>query len=55
MRDRRVLDGLRLERLPVALSMAGGYGHDLDVTVAIQAETLAAATESWRQWKNARP
>lgn len=53
-RDRRVLDGLRAHRLPVALSMAGGYGHDLDVTVAIQAETLAAATESWRQWKNAR-
>ena len=52
-RDCRVLDGLRAHRLPVALSMAGGYGHDLAVTVAIQAETLAAATESWRQWKNA--
>lgn len=52
-RDRRVLDGLRANRLPVALSMAGGYGHDLDVTVSIQAETVAAATDSWRQWKNA--
>ena len=51
-RDHRVFDGLRSHRLPVALSMAGGYGQDLDVTVAIQSETLAAATESWRQWKN---
>ena len=29
--------------IPVALAMAGGYGRDLDVTVAIQAATIAAA------------
>ena len=54
-RDWRVLAALRARRIPVALAMAGGYGHDLDVTVAIQAATLGAAMESWQEWKNARP
>ena len=30
--------------------MAGGYGHDLDVTVAIQAATIEAAIAAWRDW-----
>lgn len=51
-RDRRVLDGLRVRRIPVALAMAGGYGHDLDVTVAIQAATIVAAIGSWRAWRD---
>lgn len=50
-RDRRVLQASRERRLPVALSMAGGYGHDLDVTVSIQAATLFAAVDSWRRWQ----
>ena len=54
-RDRRVLAALREHRLPVALSMAGGYGRDIEVTVAIQAATIRAAIESWQGWKNARP
>ena len=44
-RDRRVLAALRERRIPVALSMAGGYGHDIEVTVAIQAATIRAAIE----------
>ena len=32
--------------------MAGGYGHDLDVTVAIQAATIAAAIDAWRAWRD---
>ena len=40
--------------MDLRLSMAGGYGHDLDVTVAIQAATIRAAIDSWRQW-NRRP
>ena len=32
-------------RIPVALAMAGGYGHDIDVTVAIQAATMQSAVE----------
>ena len=52
-RARGVLAALRERRIPVALSMAGGYGRDLEVTVAIQAATIAAAIDSWREWKNA--
>ena len=51
-RDQLVLTALREHRLPVALTMAGGYGRDLDVTVAIQAATIAAAVDSWRRWNN---
>jgi acetoin utilization deacetylase AcuC-like enzyme len=49
-RDRRVLDWLHQRRVPVALSMAGGYGRDLGVTVQIQARTLALACASWQRW-----
>ena len=50
-RDRRVLEALRERRLPVALSMAGGYGHDLATTVAVQVATLNLAAESWLAWQ----
>lgn len=49
-RDRRVLAALRQRRIPVALSMAGGYGHDLATTVAVQVSTLNLAAESWAAW-----
>ncbi len=51
-RDRRVLAVLRERRIPVALSMAGGYGRDLAVTVAIQRRTLAEGLASWQNWQN---
>jgi|OpeIllAssembly_1097287.scaffolds.fasta_scaffold03442_5 acetoin utilization deacetylase AcuC-like enzyme len=50
-RDRRVLAALRARRIPVALSMAGGYGRDLATTVAIQRRTLAEALSSWERWQ----
>jgi acetoin utilization deacetylase AcuC-like enzyme len=50
-RDRRVLALLGELRIPAALAMAGGYGHDLDVTVSIQAATIAAAIDAWRAWR----
>ena len=37
----------------VALSMAGGYGHDLTTTVAVQVNTLTLAAQSWQAF-NAR-
>jgi acetoin utilization deacetylase AcuC-like enzyme len=49
-RDRTVLDWLHQRRVPVALSMAGGYGRDLGVTVQIQARTLALACAAWQRW-----
>src|SRR6478736_1248894 len=54
-RDRRVLAALGEQRIPVALTMAGGYGHDLDVTVSIQAATIAAAIDAWREWNRRGP
>ncbi len=50
-RDRRVLDALRERRIPAALSMAGGYGHDLATTVAVQVTTLTLAAQSWQAWQ----
>jgi acetoin utilization deacetylase AcuC-like enzyme len=49
-RDRRVLAALRGRRIPVALSMAGGYGADLATTVAVQVNTLNLAAASWQQF-----
>ena len=49
-RDDRVLKALRERRIPVALSMAGGYGRDLSTTVGIQRQTLALAHRSWQVW-----
>ena len=49
-RDRRVLAALRERGIPVALSMAGGYGRDIATTVAIQRHTLQLAHQSWSAW-----
>jgi acetoin utilization deacetylase AcuC-like enzyme len=46
-RDRRVLRATRQRGIPVALSMAGGYGRDIEDTVAIQRQTLAEAAACW--------
>jgi acetoin utilization deacetylase AcuC-like enzyme len=51
-RDRRVLQALRERRIPVALSMAGGYGRVIEDTVAVQVATLREALKIWRQWNN---
>jgi len=54
-RDRRVLAAARERRIPVAMSMAGGYGRDVDATVQVQVNTLSAALDSWQQWNNQTP
>jgi acetoin utilization deacetylase AcuC-like enzyme len=46
-RDRRVLAATRRRGIPVALSMAGGYGRNIDDTVAIQLHTLREAAACW--------
>jgi len=53
-RDRRVFAALRARRIPVAISMAGGYGKLIDDTVAVQLATLNEAVASWRAW-NPKP
>ncbi|MCP5270358.1 MAG: histone deacetylase [Burkholderiaceae bacterium] len=47
-RDRRVFAALAARGIPVAVSMAGGYGRDLATTVAIQQRTLTLALQSWQ-------
>lgn len=53
-RDRRVLAAARERRIPVAMSMAGGYGKVLEDTIAIQLATFKAARQSWEIWQNER-
>lgn len=51
-RDRRVFAALRERRIPVAVSMAGGYGRDIEVTVDVQLASLREALASWRLWRS---
>jgi acetoin utilization deacetylase AcuC-like enzyme len=44
-RDRRVFSAARERGIPVAVSMAGGYGKDIADTVAIHLSTLKLASE----------
>jgi acetoin utilization deacetylase AcuC-like enzyme len=54
-RDRRVLTAARERRIPVALSMAGGYGRVIEDTVQVHLGTIRAALASWQEWNNVRP
>ncbi len=49
-RDRRVFSAARAREIPVAVSMAGGYGRDIADTVAVHFSTLKLASElGWRK------
>ncbi|OBS31444.1 deacetylase [Tepidimonas fonticaldi] len=50
-RDRRVFDWAWQRRLPVAMTMAGGYGRDIATTVRVQRTTYAVALSYWRRWR----
>ena len=50
-RDRRVFTALRDHSIPVAVSMAGGYGRQVDNTVAVHRRTLLEAQHSWQRWQ----
>jgi acetoin utilization deacetylase AcuC-like enzyme len=52
-RDRRVLAALRERGVPVAVSMAGGYGHEIATTVAVHLRTVREALTSARAWQTA--
>jgi len=52
-RDAAVFAFAAAQHLPVAVAMAGGYGRNLDDTVAIHVQTLVAAAEYARQWNSA--
>ena len=46
-RDRRVFAACRERGVPVAVSMAGGYGRNVDDSVAVHLRTLQEAFASW--------
>ena len=48
-RDARVFDLAARLRVPVAVTMAGGYGHDIETTVQAHLNTVQAAFGHW-QW-----
>lgn len=50
-RDRRVFDFLAQRGVPVAVSMAGGYGHEIDTTVAVHLQTVQLARAAWVHWQ----
>ncbi|MDO9313032.1 MAG: histone deacetylase [Burkholderiaceae bacterium] len=50
-RDRRVFGAALDRRIPVAVSMAGGYGRVIEDTVDVQVNTLRQALEHWRAWQ----
>ncbi|MBC7446027.1 MAG: histone deacetylase [Polaromonas sp.] len=50
-RDRRVFDWAWQRRIPLAFSMAGGYGVNIDETVQVQVNTYRVALEYWKKWK----
>jgi acetoin utilization deacetylase AcuC-like enzyme len=50
-RDRRVFAACRARGIPVAVSMAGGYGRDIDITVGVHLRTLQIAFQSWQCWQ----
>ena len=51
-RDRRVFDWAWSKRIPLAFSMAGGYGRDMSDTVQVQINTYRVAYAYWRRWQN---
>jgi acetoin utilization deacetylase AcuC-like enzyme len=54
-RDRRVLDWAWSKRIPLAFSMAGGYGKVMEDTVQVQVNTFRVAYAYWRRWQNLAP
>lgn len=54
-RDRRVFDWAWQRRIPLAMSMAGGYGRDIATTVQVQRNTWAVAVAYAHRWHNRRP
>jgi len=48
-RDRRVLEACAARGVALALTMAGGYGRDIDQTVALHLRTLALAIGQWQR------
>ena len=51
-RDRRVFDWAWQRRVPLAFSMAGGYGVKIEDTVQVEVNTYRVALEYWKRWNS---
>jgi acetoin utilization deacetylase AcuC-like enzyme len=51
-RDRRVFAAAHARGIPIAVTMAGGYGRVIEETVEIQRRTLSLAAGFQQQWNN---
>ncbi len=49
-RDQQVFDFAFLQRIPIAITMAGGYGNNIDDTVAVHVQTIALAARHAVRW-----
>lgn len=49
-RDRQVFAWCQARRIPVVFAMAGGYGHVIEETVAVQLNTFGEAVRCWQAW-----
>jgi acetoin utilization deacetylase AcuC-like enzyme len=50
-RDEMVLSWCGQRRIPLAMAMAGGYGHNIEDTVDIQVQTFEVAYRHWQLWQ----
>lgn len=50
-RDRRVFEWAWQRRVPLAFAMAGGYGHDMATTLAVQLNTWRVALAYAGRWR----
>lgn len=48
-RDARVFRFAAALGVPIAVTMAGGYGHDIELTAQIHAATIGEALQSWHR------
>lgn len=53
-RDRMVLQTARERSLPIAIAMAGGYGREIEQTVAVHLQTVSLAADHFIHCKNNR-
>ena len=53
-RDQRVFEWAQQRQIPVAMAMAGGYGHDIRTTVRVQVNTYRIALAAWQRWQSHR-
>jgi acetoin utilization deacetylase AcuC-like enzyme len=51
-RDARVFDWALRRRLPLVLTMGGGYAEPITTTVRLQRQTWGLALQAWQRWQD---